>query len=299
MSALQFNYDMDFTYGECTQISPLIRRVIANNPSPFTFKGTGTYIIGHGAVAVIDPGPLLDAHIDAILAALAPEERISHILITHTHSDHSPAAAPLKARTGATTYGFRALTATQKEGVKLEEDIDSRFIPDIAVTHGDKINGTGWTIECVHTPGHMSNHMCYALLEEKTLFPGDHVMGWSTSVIIPPDGKLNEYMHSLALLLERDDRIYWPTHGPAIEKPHDFVRGLIAHRNMREAQILERLKAGDTYIRDMVKIIYAKTDPRLHPAAALSVLAHMEDLHIRGVIQCDGNMGVDARFSLT
>lgn len=281
--------EFDFEYGRADRLSPLIRRVICNNPGPFTFTGTGTYIIGTGNVGVIDPGPLDEAHIEAILAALEPHERVSHIIITHTHADHSPASAPLKAKTGATIYGCSITVDTKFDGLQLEEDADDGFTPDVEVSHGDLIKGEDWTLEAVFTPGHMSGHMCYALCEEKALFTGDHIMGWSTTVIAPPDGDMTDYMASLDLLLTRDDTIYWPTHGTCIENPHAFVRAYIDHRKAREAQVLARLEAGDTDIKTMVATVYAEVDKRLHPAAALSMLAHLQDLTKRGVVSCAGD----------
>lgn len=298
MAGIPFATEFDFEYGRCDQLSPLIRRVIANNPSAFTFTGTGTYIIGTGNVAVIDPGPLLDAHVDAILAALGPDERVSHIVVTHTHLDHSPACKPLQARTNAPTYSFAPPNVESYDGPRLEEDADDMFQPDHVVAHGDLIKGDNWTLECVFTPGHMANHMCYALVEEKALFTGDHVMGWSTSVIAPPDGNMNDYMQSLDLLLSRDDEIYWPTHGTSINDPQNFVRAYIEHRRGREAQIIARLKEGDRHIRDMVATIYADVDKRLHPAAALSVFAHMQDLVTRGRVTCQAKPSLDAAYQL-
>ena len=298
MAGIPFKTEFDFEYGRCDQLSPLIRRVIANNPSPFTFTGTGTYIIGTGNVAVIDPGPLLDAHVDAILDALGPDEQVSHIVVTHTHLDHSPASKPLQERTKAPIYSFAPPRVDAFDGPRLEEDADDNFAPDHIVAHGDLIKGDNWTLECVFTPGHMANHMCYALVEEKALFTGDHVMGWSTSVIAPPDGNMNDYMQSLDLLLSRDDDIYWPTHGTSIDDPKAFVRAYIEHRRGREAQIIARLKAGDSDIRQMVETIYADVDKRLHPAAALSVFAHIQDLLTRGEIACDGKPSLDASYQL-
>jgi len=286
MSAIPFKTEMDFTYGEVTKMSPLIRRVIANNPSAFTFTGTGTYIIGTGNVAVIDPGPLLDDHINAIVNALDEGESITHIVITHTHSDHSPAASPLKAITGATIYGHEPIKLdNHDDGPKLDEDHDESYKPDRLVKDGDIIAGDNWTLEAVTTPGHMRNHICYALQEEKTLFTGDHVMGWSTSIVAPPDGSMYDYMASLDKLLERDDTVYLPTHGPAIDDPQNFVRAYIEHRRGRENQIIGQLKAGQTNIREMVSILYADVDKRLHPAAALSVFAHIQDLEQRGLVK--------------
>ena len=295
---IPFVTEFDFAYGKVDRLSPLVRRVICNNPGPFTFTGTGTYIIGTGAVAVIDPGPIDNAHIDAILAALEPDETVSHIVITHTHGDHSPASAPLKEKTGAPIYGLTPAKQESVDGPQMEEDADIGFRPTHEVAHGDIIKGGDWSLECVFTPGHMASHMCYALREEKALFTGDHVMGWSTSVIIPPDGSMRDYMNSLDLLLTRDDKIYWPTHGTCIEDPHAFVRAYIEHRKAREAQIVARLKAGDTDIRQMVKVVYAEVDERLHPAAALSMLAHLQDLVARDVVSCDASASLDSRYAL-
>lgn len=299
--AVQIPYvrEIEFEYGDCDEVSPLIRRVVAKNPSAFTYKGTGTYIIGHGDVAVIDPGPMLNEHVEALLRALEGET-VSHILITHTHSDHSPAAKPLKALTGAETYGFGPHGSGQhgRDDVQVEEDGDMDFVPDVEVGHGDIIEGDGWTIECVYTPGHTSNHMCFALQEEKALFTGDHVMGWSTSIVSPPDGNMEQYMASLHLLLERDDEIYWPTHGPAITDPKPFVRSFIAHREDRERQIMEQLAAGRTRIQDMVPVMYAAVDRKLYPAAARSVLAHMEHLVARGVVRTQGRPSLSGEYWL-
>lgn len=299
--AVQIPYvrEIEFEYGDCDEVSPLIRRVVAKNPSAFTYKGTGTYIIGHGDVAVIDPGPMLTEHVEALLRALEGET-VSHILITHTHSDHSPAAKPLKALTGAETYAFGPHGSGQqaKDEVQVEEDGDMEFKPDVEVRHGDILEGDGWTVECVYTPGHTSNHMCFALKEEKALFTGDHVMGWSTSIVSPPDGNMEQYMASLRLLLTRDDEIYWPTHGPAITDPKPFVRSFIAHREDRERQIMEQLAAGRTRIQDMVPVMYAAVDKRLYPAAARSVLAHMEHLVARGAVRTEGRPTLSGEYRL-
>lgn len=284
--------EIEFDYGASEEVSPLIRRVVADNPSAFTYKGTGTYIVGRGKVAVIDPGPLLDAHVEALMRALEGET-VTHILITHTHSDHSPAAAPLKKLTGAKTYGY----GPHGSGAG-EEDGDTDFVPDVELRHGDVIFGDGWTIEAVHTPGHTSNHLCFALREEKVLFSGDHVMGWSTSIVSPPDGDMTAYMASLELLLARDDETYWPTHGPAIRDPKTLVRAFIAHREDREHQIIAQLKAGRTRIADMVPVMYAAVDKRLHPAAARSVFAHMGRLVAQGRVVTDGPVTLGADYRL-
>jgi glyoxylase-like metal-dependent hydrolase (beta-lactamase superfamily II) len=278
MVQIPYRRELEFDYGSVAQIAPGIRRVIANNPGPFTFHGTGTYILGTGNVAVIDPGPDDNDHIDAILAAL-DGETVSHILVTHTHMDHSPGCRPLQALTGAPTYAYGPHGAGKLEqGVQVEEGGDMDFTPDHLVKHGDIIQGGDWTVECVYTPGHTSNHMCFALQEQKALFTGDHVMGWSTSIISPPDGDMAAYMQSLELLLERDDAVYWPTHGPSIIDPKTHVRGYIAHRIEREEQILKCIDEGTHKIRDMVPLMYRDTPEFMYPAAARSVLAAMENL---------------------
>ncbi len=285
---IPFVYKFDYKYRETQKISPLVRRVLAENPSAFTFRGTGTYIIGHGdSVAVIDPGPLQDDHIEALKAA-TEGENVTHILITHTHMDHSPAAAPLKAHWGAKTCGYGPHGAGKREqGVQVEEGGDMDFVPDIKVGHGDVIEGDGWTIECVYTPGHTSNHLCFALKEEKALFTGDHIMGWSTSIISPPDGDMTAYMESLELLLERDDEIYWPTHGTCIDDPKPFVQSFIDHRLERERQILDCLSQGYDKIMEMVPVMYTETDEKMYGAAGRSVLSAMVRLIDTGQVHCD------------
>jgi glyoxylase-like metal-dependent hydrolase (beta-lactamase superfamily II) len=304
--AVPFTRDFTVEYGRVEQVSPLIRRVVAENPGRFTFTGTGTYIVGHGQVAVIDPGPALPAHLEALTAALQGET-VTHILITHTHGDHSPGAAPLKRATGAPTYGFGPHPLADVEARRgdesetpVEERSDLDFVPDVPTGDGDIIVGAGWTIEALHTPGHISNHLCFALAEEQALFTGDHVMGWSTTVIPSPDGDLGAYLQNLRRLLDRDDALYWPTHGPPITDPHPFVRALIAHREERTRQIVERLEAGDERIDQMVPVLYADVDPQLHPAAARSVLAHLVHLTELGQVEPDERPPtVDRRWHLT
>lgn len=289
MVQIPYRRELEFDYGRVAELAPGIRRVIANNPSPFTFHGTGTYILGTGKVAVIDPGPDDEAHIAAILEALDGEE-VSHILVTHTHMDHSPGCRPLQAKTGAPTYAYGAHGAGKMEqGVQVEEGGDMDFAPNHLVKHGDVIEGGDWTVECVYTPGHTSNHVCFALREQKALFTGDHVMGWSTSIISPPDGDMAAYMQSLELLLERDDAIYWPTHGPSIIDPKTHVRAYIEHRLEREQQILDCIDKGTHHIRDMVPLMYRDTPEFMYPAAARSVLAAMENLVRKGKISMDGD----------
>ncbi|HEY2890899.1 MAG TPA: MBL fold metallo-hydrolase, partial [Dongiaceae bacterium] len=259
----------------------LIRRIVAENPGPFTFMGTGTYVVGRGKVAVIDPGPLLAAHIDALSNALAGET-ITHILVTHTHADHSPAAAPLKAAMGAPTLGFGPHGAVGDTG---EAGADLAFVPDIVLADGDVIEGEGWRLEALHTPGHASNHLCFALPQERVLFSGDQVMGWSTTVIAPPDGDMAAYMRSLDQLSRRQDAIYFPTHGGPIRDPRGHLAELIAHRRARRAAVLAALSATLSLTpADLVKQIYTGLDPRLVPAAAESVRAHLIELAESGLV---------------
>lgn len=264
-------------------LGPLVRRVLADNPSHFTYWGTQTYVVGAGAdVAVIDPGPDLDDHLDAIIAAIGGA-RVSAIVCTHTHRDHSPASRPLKARTGAPIIGCAPLVLDDS-GPRADASFDEDYAPDRVLTDGERLEGDGWTLEAVATPGHTSNHLCFALPQEKALFSGDHVMGWSTSVVSPPDGDMAAYMRSLALLMDRDDEVYYAAHGAPIENPRRLVRGMMGHRKQREGQILRLLDAGVGHIPDMVGSMYKGVDKRLHPAAGRSVLAHLIDLRDRGEV---------------
>ncbi len=266
-------------YGKIERVSPLIRRIVAENPGPFTFWGTGTYVVGHGEVAVIDPGPELPAHIDALLKALAGE-RIAQILVTHTHIDHSPAAKAVKAATGAPSFGFGP---HGKAGETGESGADLEFRPDRMLREGDRVEGHGWHLEAVHTPGHASNHLCFALPQEKALFSGDHVMGWSTTVVVPPDGGMRAYMRSLDRLAARRDAIYWPTHGGPIRDPQTHLRELIAHRQDRRASILAALDLGSATPAGIVALVYKGLDEKLVEAAAQSVLAHLLELEADGL----------------
>lgn len=298
MAQIPFRRELDFKYGEAAVLSPLIRRVIAENPGPFTLYGTGTYIIGRGDVAVIDPGPADPAHIDAIARA-TEGERITHMLVTHTHNDHSPGCTLLREVCDAPTYAYGPHGAGKHEqGVAVEEGGDMAFVPDRRVKHGDVIEGDGWSFECLYTPGHTSNHICYSLREERALFTGDHVMGWSTSIVSPPDGDMASYMASLNLLLERDDAVYWPTHGPAILAPRPHVEAFVAHRRERELQIEACLADGVHRITDMVPTMYRELPTFMHPAAARSVFAAMIHLVERGVVTCEGPLSVDAAYAL-
>lgn len=286
--AIAFDRNFDVPYDEAIAVSPMITRVLAPNPGPFTFKGTGVYIVGQGRdAAIIDPGPDLPDHVEALKRAL-DGRHLTHILITHTHCDHSPAAAPLKAWSGAKTYGFGPHGSGQEDGPKLEEGGDRDFVPDVRVTDGDVITGDGFTFDCVYTPGHTSNHMCFALREEHALFTGDHVMGWSTTVVVPPDGDMAAYMASLDRLIARDDKILWPTHGGPVRNPKRFLEAYRDHRRDRERQILACIADGLDTIAAMVARIYVDVDKRLHPAAARSVEAHLIQLANAGRVTRDG-----------
>jgi glyoxylase-like metal-dependent hydrolase (beta-lactamase superfamily II) len=294
---IPFLREFAFEYGRLEPVATEVRRIVARNPSPFTFIGTGTYVIGSGEVAVIDPGPDLAEHVEALLAGLAGE-RVTHILITHTHRDHSPAAAALKAATGAPTWGFGPHAGGVRGEPGVEEGGDWDFVPDFSVRDGERIAGRGWRFEAVHTPGHTSNHLCFGLEGSGILFSGDHVMGWSTSVISPPDGDMAAYMASLDKLLGRPDTVYWPTHGPAIGEPKRHVRAFIAHRREREAGILDCLSSGVEHIGAIVERLYIGLQPGLRRAAGRSVQAHLIDLVERGIVECDGPPTVDTRFRL-
>lgn len=291
---IPFLKDIQFDYGAPAALTPMVRRVIARNPSAFTFHGTGTYIIGRGKVAVIDPGPAYPEHLEALMRATDGEE-VTHILVTHTHIDHSPLAAALKARTGASTHGF-GFHGGGREDVQVEEGGDYDFAPDYRLADGDFVEGDGWTLSAVHTPGHTSNHLCFGFAQEKALFCGDHVMGWSTTVVSPPDGDMHAYMTSLEKLLAREDALYWPTHGPAIPEPAAYVRALLAHRRDREHQIAGCLTAGAGTIEAMVARMYADVPRELHPAAAQTVLSHLIHMIETGRAHSDGPPTLDARY---
>ncbi len=274
--------DIPPTYGAVEQVAPGIRRVLARNPSPFTYYGTGTYIVGEATVAVIDPGPNDPAHVEALLSAVNGKT-VSHVLVTHTHYDHSPAAVPLKAATGAQIIGCAPLVIDDV-GPRVEAGFDPTYSPDAVMADGDIVAGPGWTLEAVATPGHTSNHLCFACRERGALFSGDHVMGWSTTVVAPPDGDMADYMRSLEKLLLRDDKIYYPTHGSPIENPKRLVRGLLTHRRQREYQILSLLKEGVGEIPALVERMYVGLDPALTTAAGRSVQAHLIDLRSRAQV---------------
>ena len=286
--------------GRLETVAKLIRRRIAPNGGPFTASGTCTYVIGAGEVAVLDPGPDDPAHIDALLADLTGE-RITAIVVTHTHRDHSPGARLLAARTGAPIVGcgpHRAARAlAEGEAPRLDASADRAHAPDRVMAEGDRVSGPGWTLAAVETPGHTMNHLAFALPEAQALFSGDHVMAWSTTIVAPPDGAMRAYMASLEKLRGRDETIYWPGHGGAVREPARFLRGLASHRRQREAAIRARLSGGDTGIAQIVAAIYRGLDPRLHGAAALSVFAHLEDLVGRGLVATDGAPRLDGTFT--
>jgi len=274
---------IDRPYTVAERIGPLVRRVLARNPSPFTYTGTQTYLVGEaGELAVIDPGPDEPEHIAALVAAIGTD-RVTAICCTHTHRDHSPAAAPLAALTGAPIVGCAPLVLSD-DGPRADASFDPLYAPDRVLADGEAIRGEGWTLRAVATPGHTSNHLCFALEETGALFTGDHVMGWSTSVVSPPDGDMSDYMASLARLYEREqDVVYYPAHGAEVTRPRQLVRGMIGHRRQRERQILRQIEAGHTRIPDMVPLMYKGVDERLWPAAGRSVLAHLIDLEKRGL----------------
>lgn len=294
--AIPFVRDFAFDYGAVDQVSPLIRRVVARNPGPFTFTGTGTYIVGHDEVAVIDPGPDLPEHLGALLRAVAGE-RVTYILVTHTHADHSPLARPLAEATGATVYGRAAVVTHDDEPLEAGDDL--AFRPDVPLEDGDRLTGPTWTLETVATPGHASNHLCFRLPEENALFSGDHVMGWSTTVVSPPDGDMGDYFASLDRIAALNPATLWPTHGAPVTDPAAFIAAYRDHRLEREAQVLRQLAHAPSTIRAMVPTLYAAVDKRLWPAAAHSVWAHLLWLVKSGRALSEGPPTLDAVYRLS
>jgi glyoxylase-like metal-dependent hydrolase (beta-lactamase superfamily II) len=297
--AIDFDTRFEPAHGQAVEVAPGVRRVTADNPSPFTFHGTNSYLVGTDTLAVIDPGPEDEAHLKALLAAIGGRP-VSHVFVSHTHRDHSPLARRLAAATGARVLAEGPHRPARRlrigETNPLDASADTDFSPDHALADGEIVQGDGWAIGTVLTPGHAANHAAFALEGTGILFSADHVMAWSTSIVAPPDGAMADYMASLDRLAARDDGLYLPGHGGPVEKPAAFVRGLRTHRRMREAAIVERLKAGDRTIPDVVRAIYASTDPRLFGAAGLSVLAHLEDLVARGAVAVDGEVSIDAAY---
>jgi glyoxylase-like metal-dependent hydrolase (beta-lactamase superfamily II) len=284
---IPFRRDDALVPGAVEDAAPGVRRVLCGNPSAFTFRGTNTYLIGRGrGVAVLDPGPEDAAHLAALLAATRGET-VSHIIVSHTHRDHSPGAAALAAATGAPTYGHGPhLTPPDQGG----EGGDHAFRPDTRLADGEAVEGDGWRLTALHTPGHCGNHLCFALEGTGTLFSADHVMSWSTSVVSPPDGDMAAYMRSLQRVREREDRLLLPGHGPAITDPQPFLAALAAHREEREARVAEALsQAGrPATAADLVAPVYGPLDPRLVAAAGRSLLAHLIKLEAEGAARREG-----------
>ena len=298
---LTFDRSFDLAPGRVEEVVPGVRRIVADNPGPFTFKGTLTYILGRGKVAIIDPGPEDENHVRAVLDAVRGES-VTHIFVTHTHRDHSPATPAIKAATGATVYAEGPHRASRPlnagEAPRMEASNDTDFRPDHALADGDVVSGDGWSLEAVATPGHTANHMAFALKDSELMFSGDHVMGWSTTIVAPPDGAMADYMGSLNKLTGRKESVYLPGHGGAIREAPRFVAGLILHRKAREASILHRLAKGATDIATIVRAVYIGLDPRLVKAAGFSVLAHMEDLVARGAVATDGPPSINGVYRL-
>lgn len=296
---IDFDTAFEPAYGEAVPVAPGVARLTVNNPSAFTFHGTNSYIVGTDTLAVIDPGPENEAHLRALLAAIRGRP-VSHILVSHTHADHSPLAARLAAETGAPVLAEGRHRPARPlrigEVNPLDASGDVAFAPDVLLKHGEVVAGDGWALRAVFTPGHTANHLAFALEGTGILFSADHVMAWSTSIVAPPDGAMADYMASLDALLERDDRAYLPGHGGPVKQPAAFVRGLKAHRKMRERAIIERLRSGDRTVAEMVAAIYRDVDPRLHGAAGLSVLAHLEDLVGRGIVAVEDEPSIDAVY---
>ncbi len=278
-------------HGTAVDVADKVQRVTANNPGPFTFHGTNSYIIGRDTLCVIDPGPEDEAHLQALLVAIGGRP-VSHIAVSHTHKDHALLARRLAQITGAVLVaegGYRPSRPLHDgESNPFSESSDPEFQPDLVLADGDVVAGDGWALTALSTPGHTANHMAFALKDTGIVFSADHVMAWATSIVAPPDGAMCDYMASLDRLLERDDRLFLPGHGGPVQQPQAFMRGLRTHRKMRERAILDRIRSGDRQIGDMVKAVYRDTDPRLHGAAALSVLAHLEDLVAQGRVATDG-----------
>jgi len=298
---IAFNKTFDLEPDTVRQLAPGVRALVANNPGPFTFKGTMSYIIGRGKVAILDPGPDDDGHIAALLDAVR-NETVTHIFVTHTHRDHSPAAAKVKAATGAKVYaqGPHRLARPLHIGEthRLDASADMDFRPDVALADGEVVSGDGFTLEAVTTPGHTANHMAFAFKEADLLFAGDHVMGWSTTIVAPPDGAMSDYMASLEKLAGRGEPLYLAGHGAPVPEAPRYVQSLIRHRQGREAALLHRLGKGAADIPTLVRAVYIGLDPRLAGAAGLSVMAHLEDLVARGVVATDGPPSLAGTYRL-
>jgi glyoxylase-like metal-dependent hydrolase (beta-lactamase superfamily II) len=298
---IPFDKRFDLVPGRPEEVAPGVRRILANNPSPFTFKGTVSYIIGRGNVAIIDPGPDDPQHVATLLDAVRGET-VTHILVTHTHRDHSPAARALKAATGAPLLAEGPHRASRPlhigEAKRLDASGDVEFMPDHRLSDGEMVAGSGWALEAVATPGHTANHMAYALHGADILFSGDHVMAWATSVIAPPDGAMSDYMASLEKLTRRAETTYFPGHGGVVRDAQTFVRHYIRHRRAREEAIMRRLAKGEADIPTIVRAIYIGLDPRLAGAAGLSTLAQLEDLVARGEVATEGAPAIGGIYRL-
>jgi glyoxylase-like metal-dependent hydrolase (beta-lactamase superfamily II) len=298
--ALDFDTDFVPAYGEAVEVAPGVRRLTVNNPGPFTFHGTNSFIVGRDTLAVIDPGPEDEAHFQALIEAIGGRP-VSHVFVSHTHTDHSPLAARLSQATGAIVAAEGPHRAARPLRIgeinPLDASTDVGFVPDLVLGDDQLVEGDGWAIRAIHTPGHTANHAAFALEGTGILFSADHVMAWATSIVAPPDGAMSDYMALLERLLARDDRLFLPGHGGPVTSPAAFMRGLRSHRRMRERAILERLRTGDRTIPEMVAAIYRDVDPRLFGAAGLSVLAHMEDLVARGVASAEPDIAIDARYA--
>jgi glyoxylase-like metal-dependent hydrolase (beta-lactamase superfamily II) len=298
---IPFNKSFDLEPDTVRDIAPGVRAVLANNPGPFTFKGTMSYIIGRGKVAILDPGPDDDAHVAALLDAVR-NETVTHIFVTHTHRDHSPAVPKIKAATGAKVFaqGPHRLARPLHIGEtrRLDASADMDFRPDVALADGEVVSGDGWTLEAVTTPGHTANHMAFAFKESDLIFAGDHVMAWSTTIVAPPDGAMSDYMASLHKLARRSEPLYLSGHGAPIPEAQRYVQHLIRHRKAREASLLHRLGKGTADIPTLVKAVYIGLDPRLTGAAALSVLAHLEDMVARGLVETEGPPSIAGTYRL-
>jgi glyoxylase-like metal-dependent hydrolase (beta-lactamase superfamily II) len=299
--ALDFDLRFEPVYGEAVEVAPGVERLTANNAGPFTFFGTNTYLVGENSLAVVDPGPDDVGHLEALIRVIGGRP-VSHIFVTHTHRDHSPLAKRLQEATGALVCAegpHRPARALRIGEINpLDASADTDFMPDVRLQEGELVEGDGWAVRAILTPGHAANHASFSLEGTGALLSGDHVMAWSTSIVAPPDGSMADYMASLDKLLERDDRLLLPGHGGPVLSPRPFLRGLMAHRKMRERAIIERLASGDRTIAEMVPAIYRDTDPNLHGAAALSVLAHLEDLVARGIVACEGEPAIDGDFAI-
>lgn len=299
MSDIPFDRSFAAEPGIAVEVGPGIRRVLASNASPFTNKGTCSYIVGRGKVAIIDPGPDDARHVSALLDAVR-NETVSHVVVTHTHRDHSPAAAAIRAATGAVIVGCAPHRPSRPwaegEEPRGESGADRDFRPDSEMLDGDTVSGPGWHLTAVATPGHTANHLAFAFTEANALFSGDHVMAWSTTIVAPPDGSMTDYKASLVRLQERSEAIYWPGHGGPVQEPPRFLRALLHHRLQREAAILGRIRSGDSSIADIVPRLYEGLNAALLPAAALSVFAHIEELVARRLVVTDGPVTLTARY---